>query len=112
MLKIKELMAAFQQLSPDAQELPVCAVLKAREVMAGQLEGAVLLFNKPVIGAAMTPEGLFLFTEEDSELRENHMIGMMPPGFKTGNTDIDARNAEEPEDRADDWKKDDSSAGS
>lgn len=106
MLKVKELIAALNQLDPSVHELPVCAVIKAREVMAGPMEGAILLFNKQAIGAAMTPEGLYLFTEEDSELRENHMFGMMPPGFKTGNPDIDARNAEE--DAGDSWKNSDS----
>jgi len=103
MLRIKELIQALQQLDPSVHDLPVCAVFKAREVMSGPMEGAILLFNKPAIGAAMTPEGLYLFTEEDSELRENHMFGMMPPGFKTGNPDIDVRNAED--DAGEGWKK-------
>lgn len=106
MLKIKELIQALQQLDASVQELPVCAVFKARETMSGPMEGAVLLFNKQAIGAAMTPEGLYLFTEEESELRENYMYGMMPPGFKTGNSDLDRRNAED--DAGEEWKKGDS----
>lgn len=103
MLKIKELIQALQQLDSTVQELPVCAVFKARETMSGPMEGAILLFNKPTIGAAMTPEGLYLFTEEEGELRENYMYGMMPPEFKTGNPDIDRREPES--DAGEEWKK-------
>jgi hypothetical protein len=91
MLTIKQLSMALQQLDAKLLNLPVRLVQELREVERGPLEGAFKMQNKPVVGVALTQEGLFLFIQEsDEDQKENYLAGL-PPGFQTGNIEIDNR---------------------
>lgn len=90
MLTIGQLAAAIQQLDPKLLDIPVRSVKRVHQVERGALEGALLLQSTPVVGMALSQEGLFMFIKEDGDESDNYMAGL-PPGFQTGNPDIDNR---------------------
>jgi hypothetical protein len=103
MHSVATLLDMLNKVRPDLRKLPVRVVNSIAEVERGQNEGALQLNHRPVVGMALSPDGLFLFpaAKEDGEA-VNFMSGL-PPGFKTGNKKIDDRLTGA--DPGDEWKE-------
>lgn len=90
MITVRKLLEKLKQTDPSMWDAPLRIVTSVREVDKGENEGALVIQNKGVTGAALAKEGLFIFSCEDEETQPNYLEGL-PAGFCTGNREIDNR---------------------
>ena len=105
MVTIRQLMQSMMSVHPQLADAPVCVVTDINLVERGEFEGALALALAPVAGVAIGQHGLVLFVDKNDANKRESILPSVPPGFTTGDAEIDKRIKDELGDTGDDWKK-------
>jgi hypothetical protein len=105
MLTFNTLIELGRKMPAHIAAAEVRAVVKVELVDRGPHEGELALRSLPIVSICGSPTGILVFVSQDESLERTEYLPALPPGFKTGNAQIDARPPPTPErDPGDEWK--------